>query len=184
MLWTAPPPARECHGCGGCLRPHDSEEPTCKRSTIGLDFAKSVFQVPGIDAAGNVVRRQLKRRANPEPSTHWHLEHFPEKWMPVFRRKCDQVSTSRPLSDSTQSESGLADIKRCPHFGRYWGHRGHREFMSTRPRHPRCSQDFKHTIPRRSACGRRARRETGRPRGRPRAPAPPLGRSARGSGGS
>jgi transposase len=18
MLWTAPPPARECHGCGGC----------------------------------------------------------------------------------------------------------------------------------------------------------------------
>jgi hypothetical protein len=27
----------------------------------------------------------------------------------------------------------LADIKRCPLFGRYWGHRGHREFMSTRP---------------------------------------------------
>ena len=39
--------------------------------TIGLDLAKSVFQVHGIDAAGNVVvRRQLKRRANPEPSTH------------------------------------------------------------------------------------------------------------------
>jgi len=35
------------------------------------------------------------------------LEHFPEKWMPVFLRKCDQVSTSRPLSDSTQSGSGL-----------------------------------------------------------------------------
>ena len=32
-------------------------------STIGLDIAKSVFQVHGIDAAGNVViRRQLKRR--------------------------------------------------------------------------------------------------------------------------
>src|SRR5262249_46160995 len=44
------------------------------------------------------------------PSRRRHfqaLEHFPEKWMPVFRRKCDQVSTSRPLSDSTQSESGL-----------------------------------------------------------------------------
>jgi transposase len=37
MLWTAP--------------------------TIGLDIAKSVFQVHGVDAAGQVViRRQLKRR--------------------------------------------------------------------------------------------------------------------------
>src|SRR5258708_6210439 len=32
-------------------------------ATIGLDIAKSVFQVHGIDAAGNVIiRRQLKRR--------------------------------------------------------------------------------------------------------------------------
>jgi transposase len=32
-------------------------------TTIGLDVAKSVFQVHGVDAAGNVVlRRQLKRR--------------------------------------------------------------------------------------------------------------------------
>jgi len=32
-------------------------------TTVGLDLAKSVFQVHGIDAAGNVViRRQLKRR--------------------------------------------------------------------------------------------------------------------------
>ena len=31
-------------------------------TTIGLDIAKSVFQVHGVDAAGNVVlRRQLKR---------------------------------------------------------------------------------------------------------------------------
>jgi transposase len=31
--------------------------------TIGLDIAKSVFQVHGVDADGNVVvRRQLKRR--------------------------------------------------------------------------------------------------------------------------
>ncbi len=31
-------------------------------TTIGLDIAKSVFQVHGIDAAGNViVRRQLSR---------------------------------------------------------------------------------------------------------------------------
>lgn len=32
-------------------------------STIGLDLAKSVFQVHGVDAAGQVVmRRQLRRR--------------------------------------------------------------------------------------------------------------------------
>jgi transposase len=32
-------------------------------STIGLDIAKSVFQVRGVDAAGQVVlRRQLRRR--------------------------------------------------------------------------------------------------------------------------
>ena len=32
-------------------------------ATIGLDIAKSVFQVHGVDAGGNVVvRRQLKRR--------------------------------------------------------------------------------------------------------------------------
>ena len=43
--------------------------PTIRRSilqtitTIGLDIAKSVFQVHGVDAAGQVViRRQLKRR--------------------------------------------------------------------------------------------------------------------------
>jgi transposase len=33
-------------------------------TTIGLDIAKSVFQVHGVDAAGHVlIRRQLKRRA-------------------------------------------------------------------------------------------------------------------------
>ena len=32
-------------------------------TTIGLSIAKSVFQVHGVDAIGNVViRRQLKRR--------------------------------------------------------------------------------------------------------------------------
>jgi transposase len=32
-------------------------------TTIGLDIAKSVFQVHGVDAEGKVVvRRQLKRR--------------------------------------------------------------------------------------------------------------------------
>ena len=43
------------------------EAPTIQRSecsaTIGLDIARSVFQVHGVDAGGQVViRRQLKRR--------------------------------------------------------------------------------------------------------------------------
>ena len=46
------------------LGSHDSEEqPMQSISTIGLDIAKSVFQVHGVDAAGQVVvRRQLRRR--------------------------------------------------------------------------------------------------------------------------
>ena len=46
------------------LRPHKLEEPILQTiRTIGLDIAKSVFQVHGVDAAGQVViRRQLKRR--------------------------------------------------------------------------------------------------------------------------
>jgi len=44
---------------------HDSEERAMQTiTTIGLDIAKSVFQVHGVDAAGEVViRRQLKRRS-------------------------------------------------------------------------------------------------------------------------
>jgi len=45
------------------------EVPTIRRSqtmqaitTVGLDIAKSVFQVHGVDAEGNVVCLQLKRR--------------------------------------------------------------------------------------------------------------------------
>jgi hypothetical protein len=43
---------------------HDSEELNMQAvTTIGLDIAKSVFQVHGVDAEGRVViHRQLKRR--------------------------------------------------------------------------------------------------------------------------
>ena len=46
------------------LKPHDSQEPAMQAiTTIGLDIAKSVFQVHGVDAEGKaVIRRQLKRR--------------------------------------------------------------------------------------------------------------------------
>ena len=66
MLWTAPPPARERQGVGAVLRlPRfgGAAHAIKSISTIGLDIAKSVFQVHGVDAAGQVViRRQLRRQ--------------------------------------------------------------------------------------------------------------------------
>src|SRR5262245_65304391 len=49
---------------GAVEAPHDSEEPIMQAvKTIGLDIAKSIFQVHGVDADGQVViRRKLKRR--------------------------------------------------------------------------------------------------------------------------
>ena len=41
-------------------------------TTIGLDIAKSVFQVHGVDANGQVVlRRQLKRAMSSRFSRSW-----------------------------------------------------------------------------------------------------------------
>jgi len=55
MLWTTSPPARKCHGR---RRVTDSDEPSMQAiTTIGLDIAKSVFQVHGVDAQDNVVLR-------------------------------------------------------------------------------------------------------------------------------
>src|SRR6516162_7697585 len=49
---------------GAVKGPNDSKEPIMQTiTTVGLDIAKSVFQVHGVDAQGKViVRRQLKRR--------------------------------------------------------------------------------------------------------------------------
>jgi transposase len=46
------------------LKPHDSQELVMQAvTTIGLDIAKSLFQVHGVDAEGKaVIPRQLKRR--------------------------------------------------------------------------------------------------------------------------
>src|ERR1700682_2738717 len=64
MLWTAPPPARECQDVGAVRAPMIRRSQIMQTiTTIGLDIAKSVFQVHGVDADGKVVlRRQLKRR--------------------------------------------------------------------------------------------------------------------------
>ena len=52
-------------------------------TTIGFDIAKSVFQVHGVDAAGEVViRRQLKRSWRFSRSCHhawWELRPVPRR---------------------------------------------------------------------------------------------------------
>src|SRR6476659_399624 len=64
MLWTAPPPARECHEMGLLLRPPrfrgaqyaDNHSNRSRHRQIGLPGS-------GVDVTGQVViRRQLKRR--------------------------------------------------------------------------------------------------------------------------
>jgi transposase len=49
-------------------------------TTIGLDIAKSVFQVHGVDAAGQVViRRRLKRWFGAVAVGNGH-HHWPHGW--------------------------------------------------------------------------------------------------------
>jgi hypothetical protein len=49
-------------------------------TTIGLDIAKSVFQVHGIDAQGEVViRRQLRRRYEAPVPSRFVLEFAPAR---------------------------------------------------------------------------------------------------------
>jgi hypothetical protein len=65
MLWTAPPRHESATEVGDVTTSHDSEEPGHAHDYDRrfLDISKSVFQVHGIDADGDVfVRRQLDRR--------------------------------------------------------------------------------------------------------------------------
>jgi hypothetical protein len=52
MLWTVPPPARESMKVGVVEAPRFGGANMQAVTTIGLDIAKSVFQVHGIDAEG------------------------------------------------------------------------------------------------------------------------------------
>jgi hypothetical protein len=42
-----------------------------------------------------------------EPPARSDLEHFQEKWRPVFRRKCDQLKKLERVSDSSKSKRTL-----------------------------------------------------------------------------
>jgi hypothetical protein len=76
-------------------------------TTIGLDIAKSVFQIHGVDAAGNVIVRRsssaalLKRHTNAAPSIG-----------PWLRSVCDRI-TSRFLVHSSGFPVGESAPPKC-----------------------------------------------------------------------
>src|SRR5215210_7008528 len=63
-MWT-PPTALVCQSGG--VEHHSREASMGQVSTIGLDLAKSVFQVHGADASGAVVFRKRLRRSQVRP---------------------------------------------------------------------------------------------------------------------
>src|SRR5271168_1977544 len=67
MRWMAPASGIEVPRCEGCQAFTSKEPPIMKITTIGLDLAKSIFQVHGIDATGQVVVRKALRRAQMLP---------------------------------------------------------------------------------------------------------------------
>src|SRR5271167_2864037 len=102
--------------------------PTIRRSqimqsitTIGLDIAKSVFQVHGVDAAGQVVlRRQLKRR---------YVLKFFEKLPPclVGIEACAsshqrQIGGKLHPNRGPSGESRLQSTERCHDTTVWWMH--------------------------------------------------------------
>ena len=90
-------------------------------TTIGLDIAKSVFQVHGVDAAGHVViRRQLKRR---------YILAFFQKLQPclVGRRSCSSLSRI-PMTSGCPRLRGCVSRPWVPNCGdsrsRFWSSTG------------------------------------------------------------
>src|SRR5271154_5273177 len=67
MRWMAPASGIEVPRCEGCQAFTSKEPPVMQITTIGLDLAKSIFQVHGIDATGQVVVRKSLRRAQMLP---------------------------------------------------------------------------------------------------------------------
>src|SRR5215212_2198714 len=58
-----PLPASKCHAVDAVMQPRAKEPSAMEITTIGLDLAKCVFQVHGVNGAGQVVVRKALRRS-------------------------------------------------------------------------------------------------------------------------
>src|ERR1700704_4713204 len=95
------------------LRPHDSEEPIMQVvTTIGLDIAKSVFQVHGVDAEGKVIIGALVAHRE---SDHWAVDalgapHVGERTeKQLISALCDKIAAVTPQLVSDDSTAPIAD---------------------------------------------------------------------------
>ena len=71
--------------------------------------AVAFVHIPPLRVKALPRRAERQRRA---PGMH-SLEHFPAKWEPVRRKKCDHKTTTRANSDSTRTEFALGPLARA-----------------------------------------------------------------------
>jgi transposase len=134
-------------------------------TTIGLDIAKSVFQIHGIDAAGNViVRRQLKRRyvlpffqrlppclvgiEACASSHHWSRElqalgHTvrlmpPAYVKPYVKRHKNDAADAEAICEAVSVPSGASQPVKERHF--FWRHESASDSGAAWPRAARAQQ--------------------------------------------
>ena len=89
-------------------------------TTIGLDLAKSIFQVHGVDAEGHVVVRKALRRAQVLP----FFAKLPSCLVGMEACGTSHRRYSAPTRPSGEAASGLAPLQRAvAAFGHHSGHR-------------------------------------------------------------
>ncbi len=77
-------------------------------TTISLDIAKSVFQVHGVDAEGNVVlRRQLKRRY-----VLAFFQKLPCPFPKIISARSDDAVHPRPAAATTVPDRWICSMQR------------------------------------------------------------------------
>jgi hypothetical protein len=78
-----------CHSVVVDESPQGEEASAMQVTTVGIDLAKNVFQVHGVDAAGKIVLRKALRRSQAV------LLHEPGPLL--FREACAQARRDRSL---------------------------------------------------------------------------------------
>jgi hypothetical protein len=108
MLWTAPPPARECHGCGA------AKAPTIRRSYLCTRLRQSVSTSPSQCFRCTAVRRQAARNETPKyPSQRQDSEWLPVRQFPHtdtrgLSAKCRHIAAFRARPYSVCVRDGLS----------------------------------------------------------------------------